>query len=55
MTWIFYIQIFENVNADELNKLASLKKKTMKRSAAVCFKRFPFAVDFSVVDSLVRH
>ena len=31
------------------------KKKPMKRSAAVCNKRFPFALDFSVVDSLVRH
>ena len=31
------------------------KKKPMKRSAAVCYKRFPFALDSSVVDSLVRH
>ena len=31
------------------------KKKPMKRSAAVCYKRFPFALDSSVIDSLVRH
>ena len=43
----------------QLNKanihIGFFKKKPMKRSAAVCFKRFPFALDFSVVDSLVRH
>ena len=31
------------------------KKKPIKRSAAVCYKIFPFALDSSVVDSLVRH
>ena len=38
-----------------IKQVGFFKKKPMKRSAAVCYKRFPFALDSSVIDSLVRH
>ena len=51
MGTIFFIFKVNTVD----KQVGFFKKKPMKRSAAVCFKRFPFALDFSVVDPLVRH
>ena len=49
------VQRNKTLNLNKTNKqVGFFKKKPMKRSAAVCFKRFPFALDFSVVDSPVR-
>ena len=57
MRWplITLFQCIGRVNESVYKQVGFFKKKPMKRSAAVCYKRFLFALEFSIVDSLVRH
>ena len=49
------VEIKKVIIIDEFIQVGFFKKKPMKRSAAVCYYEITFALDFSVVDSLVRH